>query len=158
MTRRLTRPLPTAAILAALAAPAALAVEPVEGARLGTRPGEIAAALGESGYAMTRFEREGGRIALTAIKEGRRVEIRVDPATGKVSRAASRSRGGPWPLPGIGDDAIRARLEADGYRVVTYERERGRVEVCADREGRRWELEIDPHDGRILEAEPEDDR
>lgn len=46
---------------------------------------------------------------------------------------------------------------ADGYRIVKYERERGRIEVYADRDGRRWELKIDPRDGRIVEVEAEHD-
>lgn len=153
----MTRSIIAAALLAATTPLAASAVEPEAGATLGTEPGEISAALGESGYALTRYEREGGRIGLTAIKEGRRVEVYLDPATGTVARVEERDRGGPWPLPGVNDDDLRAGLEAEGYRITKYERERGRIEVYADRDGRRWEIEIDPRDGRIVELEREDD-
>ncbi|MEL6773128.1 MAG: PepSY domain-containing protein [Pseudomonadota bacterium] len=153
----MTRTIFTAALLAALTAPAAFAMEPVEGAMLGTEPSEISAALGESGYTMTRYERERGRIELTAVKEARRVEVYLDPASGAVTRVEEYRRGGSWPLPGADDGEIRAGLEADGYEIVKYERERGRIEVYADRDGRRWELKIDPRDGRIVEVEAEDD-
>lgn len=145
-----------AAALAAAAATGALAAEPAVGERLGTEPGAISAALGESGWEMTRFEREDGRIELTAVREGRRVEAYLDPADGTVARVEERERRGPWPLPGVNDAEIRARLEAEGYRIAKYERERGEIEVYADRDGRRWELKIDPRDGRILEVEEED--
>ncbi|GMG84529.1 hypothetical protein LNKW23_37450 [Paralimibaculum aggregatum] len=153
----MTRSIFVAAVLAALTSPAAFAVEPAQGARLGTGPGEISAALGESGYALTKFARENGRIALIAVKDGLRVEAYLDAESGAVTRLESRGRRGPWPLPGVDDGALRAQLEADGYRIVEYERERGRIEVRADRAGRRWELKIDPRDGRIAEIEAEDD-
>ncbi len=153
----MTRSIIVIATLSALTASAAVAVEPVEGARLGTEPGEISAALAESGYAMTAFEREGGRIELTAVKEGRRIEAYLDAGSGEVTRSTSRNRSGPWPLPGADDGAIRARLEAEGYRIVEYERERGRIEVYADRNGQHWELKIDQRDGRIVELEAEDE-
>lgn len=152
----MTRTILGAALVSVLAVPAALAVEPALSARLGTTPGEISAALGESGYEMTRYERESGRIELTAVKEGRRVEVYLDPDTGQVSRIDESVRRGPWPLRGVGDTEVRSRLEADGYRITKYERERGRIEVYADRGGQRWELKIDPRDGRIVEVEEED--
>lgn len=110
----MTRPFVAAALLAA---PAALAVEPVAGARLGTEPGEISAALAGSGYAMTTFERERARIEVTATREDRRVGAYLDPESGTVSRVETRTRRGPRPLPGAEDAEIRARLEADGYRI-----------------------------------------
>lgn len=145
-----------AAALLTLTATAALATEPAEGARLGTNSGEISAALAQNGWDMTRFEREDGRIELTAIKEGRRIEAYIDPVSGQVARLEERSRSGPWPLPGADDAEIRARLEAEGYEIVKYEREHGRVEVYALRDGGRWELKIDPRDGRVVELEEDD--
>lgn len=151
MTRILLAP----AIVAALVLPAA-AVEPEMGARLGTTLDEISAALAADGYALTEFERDNGRIELTVIKEARRIEAYVDAATGEVTRVDSRSRGGPWPLPGVNDAELRARLAAEGYEIVKYERERREIEVKATREGRRWELEIDPRDGRTVKVEEDD--
>lgn len=152
MTRILLAP----AMVAALIALPAAAVEPETGARLGTTLAEISDALAADGYALTEFEHDDGRIELTVIKDARRIEAYVDAATGEVTRVESRSRGGPWPLPGVNDAELRARLAAEGYEIVKYERERGEIEVKAMREGRRWELEIDPRDGRTVKVEEDD--
>jgi len=152
----MTRILLVPAMAAALTALPALAVEPEMGARLGTTLDEISASLAADGYALTEFESEDGRIELTVIKEARRIEAYVDPVTGEVTRAESRSRGGPWPLPGVNDAEWRARLALEGYEIVKYERERGEIEVKAMRDGHRWELEIDPRDGRTVKVEEDD--
>ncbi len=74
-----------AAALIAVAAPA-LAVEPVPGALLGTDPAAIAAALQDSGWTIREIEREKGRIEVKAQRDGRRLEVYVDAATGAVSK------------------------------------------------------------------------
>lgn len=73
-----------ATLAATLFATAALAVEPVPGAMLGTADSEIAAALGDDGYALHYVEREHGKIEVKATKDGRRYEIKIDAKTGKV--------------------------------------------------------------------------
>lgn len=60
---------------------------------------------------------------------------------------------GQVPAPALTDDEIRARLATEGYAVRRLERERGKIEVKAIRDGRTWELYIDPVDGRILKIE-----
>lgn len=152
----MTRILLVPAMTAALFALPAVAMEPEKGARLGTTLDEISGALAADGYALTEFERDNGRLELIIIKEDRRIEAYVDAATGEVTRVESRSRGGPWPLPGVNDAELRARLASEGYEIVKYERERGEIEVKAMREGRRWELEIDPRDGRTVKVEEDD--
>ena len=144
------------ALLGLLVAATAVAAEPEKGARLGTTLDEISAALAADGYALTGFERDDGRLGLTIVREDRRIEAHVDPATGEVTRVESRTRGGPWPLPGVDDAELRARLAAEGYEIVKYERERGGVEVGAMRDGRRWELRIDPRDGRVVTVEEDE--
>lgn len=146
----------TAAVATALIPAAALALEPTLGAVLGKTPSEISANLEESGYDVTRFEAAGARVALTAVKEDRRVEVYVDKATGEVVGVEQYARRGPWPLLGSSDQEIRQSLEAEGYEIRKYERERGRIEVYADRDGRRWEIKIDARDGRVLKVEEED--
>jgi hypothetical protein len=47
-------------------------------------------------------------------------------------------------------------LAAQGYAVTAYKRERGEVEVEATKDGRRWELEVDPRSGEIREIEAEE--
>ncbi|WP_416897318.1 MAG: PepSY domain-containing protein [Minwuia sp.] len=49
-----------------------------------------------------------------------------------------------------------SKLEADGYHVVKVEREHGRLEVKAVREGRLYEIDIDAADGRIIRMREDD--
>lgn len=133
-----------------------LAAEPALGVKLGSSATEIGAALGSEGYDMTKYEREHGRIEVTAIKEQRQIKAYVDAATGEVVEIASREGGGQWARPGAKDEQIRTSLAAQGYEIVKYEREQGEIEVYALKDGRRWELKIDPRNGRVLRAEEED--
>ena len=161
------------ALALAAAAPAA-AAEPEIGARLGTEVDAIAAALAEDGWEMIKYEREAGRLEVYAVKEDRRVEARLDPATGEVVALEAYARrgarigapnGGDGPrapggddalrAPG-GDDALRARLDADGYAIRKFERERGRIEVYAEKDGRLHEIDADARTGEILKIEEED--
>lgn len=71
------------AILALISLPA-LAVEPDLGARLGTTQAEITAQLAESQFEMTRFEHEHGRIEVYAQRDGRRLELKIDPRDGRI--------------------------------------------------------------------------
>ncbi|MEC5321940.1 PepSY domain-containing protein [Aurantimonas sp. A3-2-R12] len=140
----------------AVLAGTAFAAEPTMGAKLGVSAQEIGQALAESGYDMTRYERENGRIEVTAAKEDRRHKLYVDAVTGDVVEIDDSVRRGPWPRPGTKDDDIRASLAADGYEIVKYESERGDIEVYALKEGRRWEMKIDPANGQVLRVEEED--
>ncbi len=146
--------LATGVAIALTAAPA-LAVEPTLGATLGTTPDAIAAALRDSGYDMTEYEREGGRVEVDAVKEDRRVEIEIDAETGQVVKLESRLRRGETQRAGVDDAEVRANLQAQGYEITKYERERQEIEVYATRDGRRWELKIDPRTGDIVKAEEE---
>lgn len=142
-------------VAAAIVAGSAFAVEPAPGAKLGATAAEIGAALAADGYDTTRYEREGARIEVRAIKGDRRIEMYVDPATGEVVELESRLRRGPDPRPGADDEQIRASLAAQGYEVTKYERERGEIEVYVSKDGRRYELKIDPRSGEILKVEDE---
>ncbi|GGH38358.1 Peptidase propeptide and YPEB domain-containing protein [Cribrihabitans marinus] len=144
------------ATLSTLLAGAAFAVEPMPGANLGTSIEDISAALSEDGYELTKYEREGNRIEVYAVKGDARYELYVDPTSGEVTRLETKARRGPSPLPGFSDDQIRASLQALGYEVTGFERERGKIEVYATKDGRRWELKIDPRTGGILKSEAED--
>jgi predicted small secreted protein len=139
----------------ALAGPA-LAAEPTLGAKLGTTLQDISAALSADGYEMTKFEAEGNRIEVYAVKGDTRHEVYIDAATGKVTKVEMTARRGPSPLPGVSDDEVRASLLEQGYDVTKYERERGQIEVYANKDGSRWELKIDPRTGNILSVKAED--
>ena len=77
--------LPT--MLSVLLAGAAFAVEPSLGANLGTSIEDISAALSADGYEMTKYEQEGTRIEVYAMKDGRRWELKIDPRTGGIVRS-----------------------------------------------------------------------
>lgn len=143
------------ATLSVLMTGAAFAAQPTLGAKLGTSLNDISTALAADGFEMTKYEREGNRIEVYAVKGGTRHEVYVDAVTGEVTRAQTRDRRGPEPRPGISDSDIRAALQADGYDITEYERERGKIEVYAMKEGRLWELKIDPMTGKTLSVEAE---
>lgn len=147
-------------LTAALLAIPALAVEPTPGAALGTDAAEIARALAESGYEMSKYEREGDRIEVYAVRRGERTEVYVDARTGRVVKIESESGSGGSSevrtVPTTDDGQIRTALAARGYDVVEIERKRHEIEVYANRDGRRWELELDPVTGDIRSVKAED--
>ena len=144
------------ATLAVMLAGATFAAEPTLGAKLGTSMQDISAALSVDGYEMTKFDKKGNRIEVYAVKGDTRHEVYINATTGEVTKVEMSARRGPSPLPGVSDDEIRASLLAQEYEVTKYERERGQIEVYANKDGRRWELKIDPQTATILSAEAED--
>ncbi|MCI4663126.1 MAG: PepSY domain-containing protein [Neomegalonema sp.] len=58
---------------------------------------------------------------------------------------------------GLTDAAIKKALAEQGYELVKLEREQGELEAYAKKEGKVWELELDPKSGSILEAEIADE-
>lgn len=152
MTRCLLR---AALVASALAAPA-LAFEPAIGARVGSTPSEIAAAIAADGYAVRKVERRGERIEVHVEKDGVRSRYFVDAPSGEIAELGGLGAG---PAAGmrLGQDegAVRAALEADGYDVRKIERERGGFEVYAMKDGRRFELKVDGRTGEIVKVEEE---
>ena len=144
-----------ACISAMLAAPV-LAAEPKLGTALGTSTIEISSTLDETGYELTKYERQVPRIEVYALREGHQTQISVDAATGKVIAVASRSEPIPTADDVLDEDRIRTALQAQGYEVLKYERERGEIEVYAMRDGRQWELKLDPVTGKVIDVEEED--
>ena len=67
-----------------------------------TRIGEVVGAdkatatatLAARGYRLTEFEREDGAVELKANKPGERLELRVDPTSGKVTKVETRAASG----------------------------------------------------------------
>lgn len=53
-------------------------------------------------------------------------------------------------------EEITTALAADGYTVRKYEREHGYIEVKADRDGRRYEIEVDRKTGTVTAIELDD--
>ena len=58
----------------------------------------------------------------------------------------------------LGTDAgaITAALTERGYTLREYERDDGYIEVKAIKDGRRWELKIDPKTGEVSRVEADD--
>jgi len=75
-----------------LAGSPVLAAEPELGAKLGTSANTISQALGESGYEMTKYEREGREIEVYARKGDRYVEVKIDPRSGEVYEVEEKYR------------------------------------------------------------------
>lgn len=144
------------AAAATLLTGAAVAVEPTPGAKLGTTVQDVSAALSEDGYEMTSYEREESRIEIYAANGNLRHEIYVDAGTGEVTVVETAARRGPWPLPGPSEQDIRAALAEQGYEVVGFERERREFEVYAVKDGRRFELKLDPRTGDTLRVEAQE--
>ncbi|MDF0601088.1 PepSY domain-containing protein [Psychromarinibacter sp. C21-152] len=145
----------TLAALAALGltAGAASAADPTLGTTLGTDAGAIADALTAEAYEMTRYTVTGDRIDVTAIRDDARLDLVVDATTGEVIGLQAGLRRGAPDRAGLDDAAIREMIAAEGYQITRYERERGEIEIYATRDGRRWELKVDPLTGHILRSE-----
>lgn len=56
----------------------------------------------------------------------------------------------------VSDARVAEILEGEGYKLFRMEREHGRIEVKAMRDGRRYELHLDARDGRIMDVEEDD--
>ena len=53
-------------------------------------------------------------------------------------------------------EQISSALAENGYKIVEYEHEHGRIEVKVVKDGRRQELKIDPTSGAIVAMEEDD--
>jgi hypothetical protein len=152
----MSRPFVITLATAGLLAGAAAAAAPTVGATLGTDSAEVAAALSGESYVVSRFERFPDAISVTAVKEDGRLELALDPVSGAVIALSEYDASDAPRPPGVDDAAVRAMLAEQGYAVIGYQRERGEIEVDATRDGKLWELEIDPQSGRIRAVEEED--
>lgn len=57
---------------------------------------------------------------------------------------------------GTTPQAIAKALTDQGYEMIKYEQEHGRIEVKAMKDGRKWELKIDPKSGKVTRVEHDD--
>lgn len=75
------------AVAIALAVPLSLAAAAeMVGTQAGKTADEIKASLAAQGYEVRKIEREDGKLEAYAVKDGKRLEIYVDPATGAVTK------------------------------------------------------------------------
>lgn len=107
---------------------------------------ELLAAQGFTRVDDLEFE-DGMWEAEATSADGKRVDVRVDPASGKVYTEGQVSR--------LGAEDIKARLAAAGYsRIHDVEYDDGLWKAEAERpDGREVEVRLDPQDGRILGVE-----
>lgn len=117
---------------------------------------EIQQRLEAAGYRdIDKVEREDNYYEVKGTDpDGRRVEVKVDPVSGEVTKTefknGQRDRS-DWLTPA----QIQVILESAGYRDIDkIERESRDYEVKAtDADGRRVELDVDPHSGEVTKTE-----
>ena len=140
------RPLPLALLASLIAAPAFAADTPV--ATTLTEP-QVRELLTREGYTrIDDLEFEDGMWETDATSaDGNRVDLRVDPASGRVFAEDLVST--------LSAEDIKARLTAAGYsNVHDVEYDDGVWEAEAERDnGKNVKLRVDPKDGRVLAVE-----
>lgn len=114
---------------------------------------EILQRVEQAGFSDVRdLEFDDGLWEVKALdRDGRRVELLVDPASGEIID--------PRSAPALSADDIRSRLESQGYtRVRDIEYDDGRWEVEATNpRGEPVDLKLDPRDGSILREKVDHD-
>ena len=110
---------------------------------------QVRALLTEKGY--TRIDdldfEEGAWETDATSADGNRVDVRVDPASGKIFAEALVST--------LSEDDVKAKLSAEGYsKVHDVGFDDGVWKAEAERDnGNDVEIHLDPKDGRILHVE-----
>ena len=110
---------------------------------------QVRALLTEKGY--TRIDdldfEDGAWETDATSADGNRVDVRVDPASGKIFAEALVS--------GLSEDDVKAKLSAGGYsKVHDVDFDDGVWKAEAERaDGNDVEIHLDPKDGRILHVE-----
>lgn len=86
-TKTLTGLIAGTVLAAALALPVSFAAasSELDGATLGKSADEVKSSLNAQGYEVRKIENEDGKIEAYALKDGKKFEIYVDPASGNVT-------------------------------------------------------------------------
>jgi len=86
-TKTLTGLIAGTVLAAALALPVSFAAasSELDGATLGKSADEVKSTLTAQGYEVRKIENEDGKIEAYALKDGKKFEIYVDPASGNVT-------------------------------------------------------------------------
>ncbi len=110
---------------------------------------QVRALLAEQGY--TRIDdldfEDGAWETDATSADGNRVDVRVDPASGKVFAEALVST--------MSEDDVKASLSAQGYsKIHDVDFDDGVWKAEAERDnGKNVEIRLDPKDGHILHVE-----
>lgn len=62
----------------------------------------------------------------------------------------------PGKILGTDHMTVAAALAAEGYEMVKFEQEHGRIEVKAMKNGQRWEVKIDAKTGQVTRVKADD--
>jgi len=110
----------------------------------GMNAGDVREALAAAGYTdIDDLERDDGLWEADARRDGRRVEVRIDPRTGAVYPEDGRTS--------LTEADVRASLEAAGYgRVRDVHFDDGMWEADAEQGGVEYDLYMDPRTAEVV--------
>lgn len=104
-------------------------------------------ALAAAGYTdIDDLEFDNGMWEADARRDGRSVDVRIDPRTGNIFPEDGRSA--------LGEAEVRTRLEAAGYqRIRDVEFDDGMWTADAELEGVDYDLYLDPETAEVVSRE-----
>lgn len=134
------KPLALATVLAFAAGPACA----VDRGQDGMSESDVRSAITAAGYTdIDDLDREDGLWEADARRDGRRVELRIDPRTGTVYPEDARTS--------LTEADVRAGLEAAGYeRIRDVHFDDGMWEADAEQGGVDYDLFMDPETGEVV--------
>lgn len=134
------KPLALATVLAFAAGPACA----VDRGQDGMSESDVRSAITAAGYTdIDDLDRDDGLWEADARRDGRRVELRIDPRTGAVYPEDARTS--------LTEADVRAGLEAAGYeRIRDVHFDDGMWEADAEQGGVDYDLFMDPETGEVV--------
>lgn len=134
------KPLALATVLAFAAGPACA----VDRGQDGMSESDVRSAITAAGYTdIDDLDRDDGLWEADARRDGRRVELRIDPRTGTVYPEDARTS--------LTEADVRAGLEAAGYeRIRDVHFDDGMWEADAEQGGVDYDLFMDPETGEVV--------
>lgn len=134
------KPLALATVLALAADPACA----VDRGQDGMSESDVRSAITAAGYTdIDDLDRDDGLWEADARRDGRRVELRIDPRTGAVYPEDARTS--------LTEADVRAGLEAAGYeRIRDVHFDDGMWEADAEQGGVDYDLFMDPETGEVV--------
>lgn len=134
------KPLALATVLALAAGPACA----VDRGQDGMSESDVRSAITAAGYTdIDDLDRDDGLWEADARRDGRRVELRIDPRTGTVYPEDARTS--------LTEADVRAGLEAAGYELIRdVHFDDGMWEADAEQGGVDYDLFMDPETGEVV--------
>lgn len=134
------KPLALATVLAFAAGPACA----VDRGQDGMSESDVRSVITAAGYTdIDDLDRDDGLWEADARRDGRRIELRIDPRTGTVYPEDARTS--------LTEADVRAGLEAAGYeRIRDVHFDDGMWEADAEQGGVDYDLFMDPETGEVV--------